>query len=202
LPRKNLQVIPLPTVFGPEIDSLLVARELTQSFKRHDLVEGEQDVAISLRWLGAPSFTRLSALANGILRAIPQTLAQGRHLYIITDGDIAHNLGHIFKEDERVKSEILVIDGVTLWGFDYIDLGRIRMPSFTVPVTVKSLVFNEDPHAHGKADSSEWHEHGDGQLHRHGHGHSHGHSHDHGHSHGHDHGHGHDHSSGHHHTHK
>ncbi len=210
LPRKNLQVIPLPTVFGPEIDSLLVARELTQSFKRHDLVEGEQDVAISLRWLGAPSFTRLSALANGILRAIPQTLAQGRHLYIITDGDIAHNLGHIFKEDERVKSEILVIDGVTLWGFDYIDLGRIRMPSFTVPVTVKSLVFNEDPHAHGKADSSEWHEHGDGQLHRHGHGHSHGHGHNHGHGHdhghshghGHDHDHGHDHSSGHHHTHK
>jgi ethanolamine utilization protein EutA len=45
----------------------------------------------------------------------------------------------------RVESEILVIDGVVLWDFDYIDLGRIRMPSQTVPVTVKSLVFNEDP---------------------------------------------------------
>jgi len=41
--------------------------------------------------------------------------------------------------------EILVIDGVVLWDFDYIDLGRIRMPSQTVPVTVKSLVFSEDP---------------------------------------------------------
>jgi len=39
----------------------------------------------------------------------------------------------------------LVIDGVVLWDFDYIDLGRIRMPSQTVPVTVKSLVFSEDP---------------------------------------------------------
>ena len=29
--------------------------------------------------------------------------------------------------------------------FDYIDLGRIRMPSYTVPVTIKSLVFSEDP---------------------------------------------------------
>ena len=28
--------------------------------------------------------------------------------------------------------------------FDYIDLGRIRMPSYTVPVTIKSLVFSED----------------------------------------------------------
>jgi ethanolamine utilization protein EutA len=81
------------------------------------------------------------------------------------------------QEDERLKSEVLVIDGVTLWGFDFVDLGRIRMPSWTVPVTVKSLVFNEDPRAHGKSNADDWHKHGDGQMHRHGHGHSHGHSH-------------------------
>jgi ethanolamine utilization protein EutA len=38
-----------------------------------------------------------------------------------------------------------VLDGITLRDFDYVDLGRIRMPSFTVPVTIKSLVFSEDP---------------------------------------------------------
>ena len=43
------------------------------------------------------------------------------------------------------ESEILCIDGVVLWDFDYIDLGRIRLPSMTVPVTIKSLVFSEDP---------------------------------------------------------
>ena len=32
-----------------------------------------------------------------------------------------------------------------LMDFDYIDLGRIRLPSNTVPVTIKSLVFSEDP---------------------------------------------------------
>jgi ethanolamine utilization protein EutA len=50
-----------------------------------------------------------------------------------------------------------VIDGVTLWDFDYIDLGRIRLPSRTVPVTIKSLVFSADPRAP--------------QPHRHGHDH-------------------------------
>jgi len=40
---------------------------------------------------------------------------------------------------------VLVIDGIALRDFDYIDLGRIRMPSFTVPVTIKSLVFSQDP---------------------------------------------------------
>jgi len=214
LPRKNLQVIPLPTTLGEHISVEEISKDLKQSFTRHDLKEGEQDVAISLRWLGAPSYERLSKLASGILSSIPNTLSQKRPLYIVTDGDIAHNLGHIFQEDDRVQSEILVIDGVTLWGFDFIDLGRIRMPSYTVPVTVKSLVFNEDPHAHGKSDLNDWHEHGDGHMHRHehekhdhnhdhghhhhhGHGHHHEHGHHHGHDHGHDHGHGHDHDHGH-----
>ena len=38
-----------------------------------------------------------------------------------------------------------MLDGISLWDFDYIDLGRVRMPSFTVPVTIKSLVFSADP---------------------------------------------------------
>ena len=60
-----------------------------------------------------------------------------------------------------VDSEILVIDGVVLWDFDYIDLGRIRMPSQTVPVTVKSLVFSEDPRSpRGRAHRHRHERHG------------------------------------------
>ena len=68
------------------------------------------------------------------------------------DGDIAQTLGAVLREELDVKSEILCIDGVVLWDFDYIDLGRIRLPSMTVPVTIKSLVFSQDhrvPHPHG-----------------------------------------------------
>ena len=61
------------------------------------------------------------------------------------DGDVAQTLGAILREELGVQSEILAIDGVVLWDFDYIDLGRIRLPSMTVPVTIKSLVFSEDP---------------------------------------------------------
>ena len=45
-----------------------------------------------------------------------------------------------------------MLDGISLRDFDYVDLGRVRMPSFTVPVTIKSLVFSQDPrvpHTHG-----------------------------------------------------
>ena len=98
------------------------------------------------------------------------------------DGDVAHTLGHLLRDELHVESDLLVIDGVVLWDFDYIDLGRIRLPSMTVPVTIKSLVFSEDPrlprgqahlhqHEHGHS-----HEHGHGHDHHHGHGHSHHHN--------------------------
>ena len=50
-------------------------------------------------------------------------------------------LGAILREDLGVASDVLVIDGLVLRDFDYVDIGRIRMPSHTVPVTIKSLVF-------------------------------------------------------------
>ncbi|MDO8437867.1 MAG: ethanolamine ammonia-lyase reactivating factor EutA [Nitrosomonadaceae bacterium] len=200
LPRKNLQVVPLPLALQDHIDPAEVVQSLQQSFMRHDLVEGDQDNALSLRWTGQPTFERLAAMADGLLSAIPRTLATGRPVYVLADGDIAMTLGHLIKDDPRVTGEVLVIDGITLWGFDFIDLGRIRMPSLTVPVTIKSLVFSEDPHSHGKSDLSNWHRHDDGELHRHddhSHAHSHENDHDRAYDHGHKHGHGHHHHHGH-----
>ena len=67
-----------------------------------------------------------------------------------------------------------------LWDFDYIDLGRIRLPSMTVPVTIKSLVFSEDPRLpQGQSHLQQHHHHHDND-----HGHEHGHDH---HHHHHDH---------------
>ena len=119
----------------------------------------------------------------GIVEApsfLPDTIA-GR--------DIAQTRGAILRVEFRVESEILCIDGVVLWDFDYIDLGRIRMPSYTVPVTIKSLVFSEE--VQGGRPAQRIHHHDD---HDHDHGHSHGHGH---HHHGHDHAHGHSHSHDH-----
>ncbi len=55
-----------------------------------------------------------------------------------------------------------------------VDLGRVRMPSFTVPVTIKSLVFSEDPRGPAVRANA-----------RHGHDHPHGHGHHHHHPGGH-----------------
>jgi ethanolamine utilization protein EutA len=55
---------------------------------------------------------------------------------------------------------------VLLRDFDYIDLGRIRLPSFTVPVTIKSLLFRDAPDARR---AERVHHHGHGPAHHHHH---------------------------------
>jgi ethanolamine utilization protein EutA len=86
-------------------------------------------------------------------------------------------LGRILADELRVHNDLLVIDGVQLWDFDYIDLGKIRLPSGTVPVTIKSLLFSEDPRGPRPRQ----------RIHHHDHDHNHNHHHDHDHGRGHHH---------------
>jgi ethanolamine utilization protein EutA len=171
LPRKNLQVLQPDIELGATIDAARVTQAIRRHFEAFDRVEGEAEVALAFRWQGPPTFTRLSALAQGIVEGLPMTLLNSKPVFLVLDGDVAHSLGALLKEEWGIASELLVIDGVSLWDFDYVDLGRVRMPSHTVPVTIKSLVFSEDPR---------------GPKMR-GHGHSHDHDHDHEHGHGHHH---------------
>jgi ethanolamine utilization protein EutA len=179
LPRRNLQVLQPPYVCEDTIDPETLAASIRSHFTSFDLTEGEADVALALRWLGAPSHERIFAFAQGIARGMTTTIAQKKPLYIMLDGDIAQTLGAILREELDVQGEILCIDGVVLWDFDYIDLGRIRLPSMTVPVTIKSLVFSEDP----RLPRGQAHLHHHDHDHDHAHGHEHGHSHAHGHHH-------------------
>jgi len=193
LPRRNLQVLQPSYECGEVIDPAALAKSIRGHFTAFDLVEGEKEVALALRWLGAPSYERISAFAEGVRRGLATTIERKMPVYIMLDGDIAQTLGAILREELLVESEILAIDGVVLRDFDYIDLGRIRMPSYTVPVTIKSLLFNEDPRSGRPPQRIHHHEHAD---HQHGPGHDHGHHH-HDHHHDHPHHHPHPHGRGH-----
>jgi ethanolamine utilization protein EutA len=193
LPRRNLQVLQPNFVCEDVVDAAKLTKAIQAHFTSFDLVEGEGEVALALRWLGSPSYERIAAFAEGIRHGLPNTIARRKPIFIMLDGDIAQTLGAILREELLVESEILAIDGVMLRDFDYIDLGRIRMPSYTVPVTIKSLVFSANPTA-PKPQRIHHHDHAHDHAHDHSHGHSHGSGHhDRGHDHPHDHSHGHDH---------
>ena len=154
---------------------------MAAAIRRHlvtfDVAE-EREIALAFRWQGVPAYERLAGFAEGIRRGLADRVARRQPVYVMLDGDVAQTLGAILREELEVASEILVIDGVVLMDFDYIDLGRIRLPSNTVPVTIKSLVFSEDPR--GPRPTQRLHHHAHEHEHEHGHAHQHGHGHEHG----------------------
>jgi ethanolamine utilization protein EutA len=186
LPRRNLQVIQPPVETGDEIDPDQVEKAIRGHRKAFEVEGAEVDIALALRWTGVPAYERIANLAKGIIAGLGDHIAAQKPLYIMLDGDIAQTLGALLREEMHVASEVLVIDGVQLMDFDYIDLGKVRIPSYTVPVTIKSLVFSEDPRGPRAKEIIHHHPEGeDAQAHGHSHSHAGGHHHHHGHSHEH-----------------
>jgi ethanolamine utilization protein EutA len=110
-------------------------------FRTFDLQEGESEVALVFSWDGPPTAFRIAAFCRGLCEGLPGTLQSGRPIYLVVDSDLAGLIGTVLKEDLGLENDVLSIDGVILRDFDFIDLGTLMEPSGTVPVTIKSLVF-------------------------------------------------------------
>ena len=141
LPRKNLQVLRPPVDLDGDIDPTTMAQAIRHHFSSFDLVEGEAEVALVFLWRGPPAAFRIAAFCRGLLEGLAQTVARKRPIYLVFDHDLAGLVGTILKQDFGLEGDVLALDGVTLRDFDFIDLGRVLEPSGTVPVTIKSLVF-------------------------------------------------------------
>jgi ethanolamine utilization protein EutA len=139
LPRRNLSVAFVPFDFSGAVSPGAVADAIRVRLSEND--GSDQIKALAFAWGGEPSYKRLRAFAEGLVAGLGAPVATAGPLYILLEGDAAANLGAILKEDLAVSSDVLVLDGIKVGDFDYLDLGRIRLPSRTVPVTVKSLLF-------------------------------------------------------------
>jgi ethanolamine utilization protein EutA len=143
LPRRNMKVLRPAFEFTDEF----AAEDLAAAIQRHmvmfEVPVDEERFVLAFHWQGAPQYRRIRAFADGIKLALQERIATGQAIYIILDADIAMNLGALLHNELGIQSEVLVIDGLALWDFDSVDIGKLRMPSNTVPVTIKSLIFND-----------------------------------------------------------
>jgi ethanolamine utilization protein EutA len=142
LPRRNLQVLRPPVEMGATIDAAALANAIQEHFRAFDLVEGEAEAALAFHWTGMPSYERISTFAAGLVQGLRRTIERRKPMIVVLDGDVAQTLGAILHEEHEVDCDVLVVDGISLQDFDYIDIGRMLEPSHTVPVTIKSLLFN------------------------------------------------------------
>lgn len=180
LPRRSMQVLKPDVDLAEDPGPAAIAMAIRDHFEAFDLDPARDEVALAFTFDLAPDYARIRALADGIAGAMATRLAGGHPLYVMIDGDIAQTLGGILRDELGIASDLLVLDGISLRDFDYIDLGKIRLPSFTVPVTVKSLLFSEDPRGPRRQERIQFapppphghaHTHGDGHHHHHHHHH-------------------------------
>lgn len=143
LPRRNLQVVHTPFEFADSFEGAALAAAIHDNLVNFDLVGTDADIVLAFHWQGHPDYQRVRALAEGIREGIAERIDRGMPVFVILDADIAMNLGTVLQEDLSISNDMMVIDGVALWNFDFIDLGRMREPSNTVPVMIKSLVFKD-----------------------------------------------------------
>ena len=110
---------------------------------RADLEEGEQPVALALRWPEEDELvpSRIRALAEGIRDALPNTIERGVPFVLAVDQTISMRLGSVLRDELKVSSACISIEGVTLSEFDFIDVAEVIHPTEVVPVTIKSLLF-------------------------------------------------------------
>jgi ethanolamine utilization protein EutA (predicted chaperonin) len=145
LPMRNLQVLHPHVTDAEAVQPDVLKAAIARGFQRFDLSEGEQLVAIAIKWSGEPRYATLRGLAAGVVQALPRTVEAGMPIVLVFANDFGKLIGGIICEELAPGADVISIDGVELQEFDYIDIGAMMYPSQVVPVVVKSLVFPEAP---------------------------------------------------------
>lgn len=143
LPRRNLKVLRPAFDFASGFSADDLAEAIRQHMVKFDTDALDPQLVLAFHWEGPPEYRRLRSFADGIASAFRERIEHGLPVYLIFDSDVAMNIGAILHEELKLGVGILVVDGVALWDFDSLDIGKLRSPSMTVPVTIKSLVFSD-----------------------------------------------------------
>lgn len=143
LPRRNLKVLRPDYECTGDIDSHALADAIRNHLVMFEVDDQNPSAVFAFSWGGQPQYARVRAFAEGLREGLRERIANGLPVYVILDGDIAMNLGRMLHIELGLTVNVMVIDGLELWDFDSVDIGNVREPSMTVPVTIKSLVFSD-----------------------------------------------------------
>ncbi len=142
LPHLDLQVVPAYLPADPnDISRDVVGRAISEAFQRLDIAHHDIGKPLALALLGPviPTYDSIKALCDGISEALsPLT----EHVWtVVLSADVAGLVGSMLKNEHKVEQDVIVVDGITVGEFNFIDLGEQLESVEAIPVVVKSLVF-------------------------------------------------------------
>ena len=122
-----------------------VVAEIRKSFERFDLKEGDEIVALYFRDPVPNTYSKLELFARAIEIALARCIVNHVPIILIFQKDIASGVGNVIRRETDLKTNLLTLDELDLKEGDWIDIGEPLVNNQVFPVTVKSLVFNQEP---------------------------------------------------------
>ena len=86
----------------------------------------------------------MAPFARAIEKALRNSVAKKKTIIIIFGNDMGKLFGITLRDETSIKSNVLCLDELLLEAGDWIDIGTPLQSTQAFPVTVKSLVFNQD----------------------------------------------------------
>jgi ethanolamine utilization protein EutA len=138
LPIINVPVVPVKVNLREE----KLKNKLDLALKNFDLKEGEDVFAFYFKDLINPN--DLSKFAKEIEISLPKSTERNKLILIILGFDGAKMLGLTIRNETSIKKNLFCLDELELEAGDWIDIGAPLKKREAFPVTIKSLVFNNE----------------------------------------------------------
>jgi len=140
LPIRNIPVLRVDAEYA-KLSLEHVVSKVNTAFQRHDLVEGQEIVALYFRDPVRVNYPSLEMFAKSMEAALPNSIAKRMPIILIFERDIACSVGNVIRRETGLSTNLLSLDELSLNDGDWIDISEPLVGRQVFPVTVKSLVF-------------------------------------------------------------
>ncbi|MHA2208906.1 MAG: ethanolamine ammonia-lyase reactivating factor EutA [Candidatus Thorarchaeota archaeon] len=142
-PITNVPVLPI-NVTTENYRPGIVEEEVARAYTQHDLQEGEEVVALYFKDSLYRSYAWLQEFVRAIENALPKTVASKTMIILLFESDIGKMVGLATRRETAIQHNLISLDELHLEEGDWIDIGAPLHSGQIFPVTVKSLVFNQN----------------------------------------------------------
>ena len=142
-PIINIPVLPI-NVTTENYRPGIVEVEVERAFKKYDIQEGDDVVALYFKDSLYRSYSWLQEFVKAIEASLPLTISSGKIVILLFETDIGKMVGLMTHRETSIQQNLISLDELYLEEGDWIDIGAPLQDGQVFPITVKSLVFNKE----------------------------------------------------------
>jgi ethanolamine utilization protein EutA len=140
-PVKNIPILKV-SAKDEDNDYEMIAESIKEKLRWFHLEGEEQQVALAIKGVKNPSFSRVCKIAAEVLKGLEELLKTKLPIIVIIENDMAKALGQTIYSLLGYNRDVICIDNIKVENGDYIDIGKPLSGGRVVPVIIKTLVFN------------------------------------------------------------